>query len=193
MLPMTQPVYLVRHGQSEWNVLRLTQGQTHAPRLTALGRLQAASAAELVAGDLPSDRVPRLLTSDLLRASETAAVVGFRLGVRPCGDVRLREQHLGSLQGRGYDETWAAAEAHDWSNPTLPVAGGESLQEVHDRMAGVLADLRPSEVTVLVSHGDAIRAAVACLLGQRPNEAEWVEVANGSVARWDGVSLRWLG
>ena len=190
---MKQPVYLVRHGQSEWNVLRLTQGQTHAPRLTALGRLQAGCAAELVAADLPAGRQPRLLSSDLLRAFETAAVVGFRLGVRPVADVRLREQHLGSLQGRGYDETWAAAEDHDWSDPTLPVAGGESLQEVHDRMAGVLASLSPAEVTILISHGDAIRAAVACLLGQAPNEAPWVEVANGSVARWDGVSLRWLG
>ena len=46
------PVYLVRHGQSEWNVLRLTQGQTPHPRLTGLGREQAARAAELIASDM---------------------------------------------------------------------------------------------------------------------------------------------
>jgi hypothetical protein len=34
---VTHPVYLVRHGQSEWNVLRSTQGQTSHPRLTSLG------------------------------------------------------------------------------------------------------------------------------------------------------------
>ena len=35
---MTYPVYLVRHGQSEWNVLRLSQGQTSHPRLMSIGR-----------------------------------------------------------------------------------------------------------------------------------------------------------
>ena len=49
---MTHPVYLVRHGQSEWNVLRLTQGQTSHPRLTSLGREQAERAASLIGKDL---------------------------------------------------------------------------------------------------------------------------------------------
>ncbi|QNN52656.1 histidine phosphatase family protein [Nocardioides mesophilus] len=49
---MTHPVYLVRHGQSEWNVLRLTQGQTSHPRLTSIGREQAERAASLIGQDL---------------------------------------------------------------------------------------------------------------------------------------------
>ena len=73
---MRQPVYLVRHGQSEWNVLRLTQGQTMPPPLTALGRSQAASAAEILADELVG--TARLLTSDLTRAVETARIIGSR-------------------------------------------------------------------------------------------------------------------
>ena len=96
---MRAPVHLVRHGQSEWNVLRLTQGQTPHPALTELGRKQAAMAAETLALDL-AGRPLRLLTSDLVRAVETARIIGDRLGVEPVPDERLREQHLGSLQGQ---------------------------------------------------------------------------------------------
>lgn len=190
---MTHPVYLVRHGQSEWNLLRLTQGQTFHPRLTSLGREQAERAASLIGQDLAGLPVTRVLTSDLVRAVETAEVVGKALQVPVTLDTRLREQHLGHLEGRGYDETWAAAEAHDWSDPTLPLAGGESIMEVHERLGAVLtevAELRRG-VTVLVSHGDAIRAAVAHLTGVAPHEAPWVEVANGAVARVDGA-ITWL-
>jgi broad specificity phosphatase PhoE len=175
-------VYLVRHGQSEWNVLRRTQGQTHHPGLTPLGRVQAAAAAELVAADLPAylpaGRQARVLTSDLARAVETASVVGFRLGTRPVADVRLRERQLGELEGTGYDETSAAGDAH----------AGETLDDLSARMRAVLSDLSPVEVTVLVSHGDALRALVAGLGGADPGE-----LANGAVGRWDGVSLHWLG
>ncbi|WP_257953364.1 phosphoglycerate mutase family protein [Nocardioides sp. B-3] len=70
-----RPVYLVRHGQSEWNVLRLTRGQTMHPRLTPTGRAQAAAAADSLALGLAS-RPVRLLTSDLTRAVETADIIG---------------------------------------------------------------------------------------------------------------------
>jgi 2,3-bisphosphoglycerate-dependent phosphoglycerate mutase len=196
MVRVTAPVYLVRHGQSEWNVLRLTQGQTAHPRLTALGHDQARAAAERIAADLAlhGQRCGRLLSSDLARAAETAAVVAARLGTDVVLDERLREQHLGSLQGRDYEHTWAAAETHDWSDPTLPVAGGESLDDVRRRMAAVLDGLDGldgldrSAPSVLVSHGDAIRVALAHLAGVPPHLAPWVEVGNGDVARVTGTA-----
>ena len=191
--PVRHPVYLVRHGQSEWNVLRLTQGQTAHPSLTEEGRRQAQSAAASIRADLDALglRGGRVLTSDLARAVETAEVIASALGVGVEPEPRLREQHLGWLEGRSYEQTWAAADEHDWSDPALPVAGGESPLDVHDRMGAVLAELDPGVVTVLTSHGDAIRAAVAWLAGVPPHEAPWVEVPNGAVARWDG-DLTWL-
>ena len=189
MPSVADPVYLVRHGQSEWNVLRLTQGQTHHPRLTELGRDQAARAAELIARDAGT-RALRVVTSDLARAAETAEVIGARLGTAPTHDERLREQHLGALEGRGYDETWAVAEAHDWSDPSLPIAGGESVADVHRRMTAALHD--HTGPVVLVSHGDAIRVAVAHLNGTAPHEAPWVDVPNGAVARVADGTVTWL-
>ena len=187
-------ILLVRHGQSEWNVRRLTQGQVSHPRLTSLGREQAERAASLIGKDLAGRHVARILTSDLVRAVETAEVASKALRAPVAVDTRLREQHLGELEGRGYDETWAAAAAHDWSDPTLPVAGGESVMQVHDRLGALLAEVAELDggVTVLVSHGDAIRAAVAHLTGVAPQDAPWVEVANGAVARVDRA-ITWLG
>ena len=190
---VSHPVYLVRHGQSEWNVLRLTQGQTVHPRLTALGREQAARAADQIAADVAAAGVgvDRIITSDLVRAVETAEIVAARLGVPVVVDPRLREQHLGSLEGRSYEETWAIADELDWSDPYAPIAGGESLMDVYERMAAVLTDLDASRTTVLVSHGDAIRSALAYLQGVKPHEAPWVEVGNGAVARV-GEDTGWL-
>lgn len=187
---MQPPVYLVRHGQSQWNVLRLTQGQTAHPALTALGREQAAAAADSLALDLDGRSV-RLLTSDLARAVQTAQAIGERLGVEPGLDVRLREQHLGALEGRPYEESWAQADLHDWSDPELPMAGGESVGAVRRRLAALLSELDPAVPTVLVSHGDAIRSALAHLEGHSLTDAPWVDVPNGSVARWHG-ELEWL-
>ena len=190
---MRQPVYLVRHGQSSWNVRRLTQGQIAHPPLTSLGRTQARGAAQAIAADLRLLGLTsrRLVTSDLARARQSAAIIGTILELTAVTDERLREQHLGWLQGRGYDQTWAASEEHDWSDPALPRAGGESLAQVRMRMAAVLAEVDPTVVTVLVSHGDAIRAAVAHWSGHPPTEAPWVEVPNGAVARLD-EAVTWL-
>ncbi len=190
---VSHPVYLVRHGQSRWNVLRRTQGQTVHPRLTRLGRAQAEAAAALIAHDLGrgDHRVGHVVSSDLVRARQTAHVIGARLGVAVTADSRLREQHLGVLEGKSYAETWAVAAAHDWSDPSLPLAGGESLLDVRDRMAAVLDELDGDASTILVSHGDAIRAAVAYLRGDAAHEAEWIEVPNGAVARIDDT-ITWL-
>lgn len=187
------PCYLVRHGQSEWNLLELTQGQTMAPRLTELGRAQARAAAAAIRADLgPHVAVDVVRTSDLVRAHETAELLVGLLGGELHVDVRLREQHLGELEGRSYAETWAAAAAHDWTDPHLPVAGGESPVQLRARVAEVVDTVDPSAVTVLVSHGDAMRAAVAHLAGHSPAAAPWVEVPNGAVAKVSGGRLSWL-
>jgi probable phosphoglycerate mutase len=188
------PFYLVRHGQSEWNLLQLTQGQTVAPPLTALGRDQARAAAALIRADLaPSGRgVDLVCTSDLVRAVETAEILVEMLGGRLRTDAALREQHLGTLEGRSYTETWAAAERHDWTDVDLPVAGGESPRQLRDRMAAALGSVDRSLVTVLVSHGDAIRAGVAHVAGAT-YDGPWVDVPNGAVARVTGREVTWLG
>lgn len=192
---MTLPLFLVRHGESEWNRLGLTQGQTPHPPLTAAGRSQAEQAADLIAADLArlSLTCDQVRSSDLIRATQTADIIASTLDCPMTTDSRLREQHLGEFEGLSYDDAWSRADLLDWSRPGVHPPGGESLQQVHDRIATALADLEPDRVTVLVSHGDAIRAAVAHLHRLEPHQAPWVAIANGAVlAVSPGPTLRWL-
>lgn len=186
---MANPLYLVRHGQSEWNLLRLTQGQTMHPRLTDRGRVQAAAAADLILDDLGGAPCPHVLSSDLVRAADTADIIAVRLGATVAHDKRLREHALGDLEGRPYEEGWSMADHPDWLDPHVRVGGGETVQEVYDRVGALLAEV--SGPLVLVSHGDTIRAAYAWLRGLPVTEGSGVHIANGAVLRVD--ELRWLG
>lgn len=191
---MTSAIYLVRHGQSEWNLLRLTQGQTMHPRLTELGRAQAQAAAELIVADLAGQACPRIVSSDLVRAAETAEIIAARLAeaqaedVRITYDKRLREHALGNLEGQPYEEGWSMADHPDWLDPQVRVGGGETVQEVYERIGSLLTDTQGP--VVLVSHGDTIRAAYAWLRRLPVTEGSGVHITNGAVLRADEV--RWL-
>jgi probable phosphoglycerate mutase len=188
------PVYLVRHGQSEWNLLRLTQGQTMHPRLTDLGRAQARSAAEMIVEDLAGVPCLRIVSSDLARAAETAEVIDATLAdaqTEPATityDKRLREHALGALEGQPYEEGWSMADHPDWLDPQVRVGGGETVQEVYERIGSLLAET--TGPIILVSHGDTIRAAYAWLRGLPVTEGSGVHITNGAVLRAD--ALRWL-
>ncbi len=92
-----------------------------------------------------------------------------------------------------------AAAGLDFADPELRVGGGESARQLSERVAAALAELDPAGVSVVVSHGDAIRSALGCLAGLPAAQAPWVEVPNGAVAAVAGPSavagrdaVRWL-
>jgi broad specificity phosphatase PhoE len=86
-------VLLVRHGQSEWNADGRWQGQADPP-LTDLGRAQARHAARALG------TVGAMISSDLQRAAETAAILSGELGVGPLVlDPDLRERDAGEWSG----------------------------------------------------------------------------------------------
>jgi broad specificity phosphatase PhoE len=186
---VTQPIYLVRHGQSEWNVLGLTQGQTMHPRLTERGRAQAAESADRIVLDLAGLPCPRVLSSDLARASETAEIIAARLEAVVDFDKRLREQALGAHEGQATGEGSAMFADAGWEDPDLAVGGGETFREVYERVGSLLAEA--SGPLVLVSHGVTIRAAYAWLHGLPVHANSIPRVENGAVLRVD--ARRWLG
>ena len=90
---------LLRHGRTAWNLERRIQGHLDAG-LDETGHAQARAAAKEIA-----PRRPALLwSSDLTRAADTATYVGEACGLEVVTDPRLREYHLGSMQGRLYAE-----------------------------------------------------------------------------------------
>lgn len=156
---------LVRHGQSVWNADRRLQGQADIA-LSDLGRAQAADLAPVIAGFAPC----RAITSDLIRARETAATLGFA-DARP--EPALREHSVGIWEGRVIPEI--IAEAPDayagWRAGTFTPPGGENWGDFTARtMAVVRAEqnLGDCRNLLIVCHGGVIRALLHGLLGLAP-------------------------
>lgn len=175
--PLT--LLLVRHGQSTWNAAGLMQGQTAQIPLTDLGHTQAAGAAR----ELAPLRPGALVSSDLLRAVQTAEHCARATGLAVTTSPALREQAYGVLEGRPSRELWDLV---DWTDPHWSAEGGESLAQLHARVAAYLTQLTaepPAEVVALVTHGDTIRAAQAVTAGLGPDALPAVTPHNGTVTR----------
>jgi probable phosphoglycerate mutase len=180
--PLT--LLLVRHGQSEWNATGLMQGQTAHVPLTELGHRQAArAAAELAMLSRVGAGPGALISSDLLRAVQTAEHCAAATGLPMDTTPALREQGYGVLEGRPSRELWDLV---DWTDPHWSAEGGESLAQLHSRVADLFEQLwtaPPAPIVALVTHGDTIRAAEAVAAGLGPDEMPAVTPHNGTVTR----------
>ncbi|SNR38435.1 histidine phosphatase family protein [Blastococcus mobilis] len=180
--PLT--LLLVRHGQSEWNAAGLMQGQTAHVPLTPLGHEQARAAAAELAGLSPG----ALISSDLVRAVQTAEHCARATGLPIVTSPALREQGYGELEGRPSRELWDIV---DWTDPHWSAPGGESLAELQGRVGAFLKHLGaepPADVIALVTHGDTIRAAQAVVAGLGPDAMPAVTPPNGTVTRLELIA-----
>jgi probable phosphoglycerate mutase len=158
-------ILLVRHGETDWNSERRWQGHADRP-LNEVGREQARELAETL-----TDRaIDVVYSSDLLRAHETALIVGERLGLPVSVDVGLREVDVGDWSGRVHSEI----EGLDpdgyrrWREGGKGWAGGESYEEMGARVVAAvlrIAARHPGETVLIVTHGGSIRACRATAAG----------------------------
>ena len=98
-------LFLVRHGQTEWNLIPRIQGRSDSP-LTELGTQQAKTAGRLLKRVI-SGRKPVLMASPLGRARRTAEIIAAALGLpneHMVIEPRLREVSWGLWDGRSRDE-----------------------------------------------------------------------------------------
>ena len=147
---------LVRHGESENNVQHVlsSEPETEYP-LTDVGRKQVGQAAKT----LKKEKVDMLLTSDLMRAHQTAAIIGKALKIEPKTDTRLREIHLGAFEGKTLEEYQAHFEIDTLTAFTKRPKGGEDWDDVRSRIGGLIEELErkhEGKTIVLVSHAGPI-------------------------------------
>jgi probable phosphoglycerate mutase len=148
------PFWFLRHGETDWNAKRLSQGRTDVP-LNAAGRAQAEQAATRMAGH----GIASIVASTLGRAQETARIVGGVLGLGFTTDPDLREtsfgEQEGKLMGPWYD---------DWVAGTYTPAGGESFADLQARVVPAVnrALTHPAPV-LIVAHGGMFRAVRAAM------------------------------
>jgi broad specificity phosphatase PhoE len=193
-------VYLARHGQTAYNLERRFQGHLPVP-LDDTGREQAVDLAERAATGT-GDGIPfvALWSSPLLRARETADIVGERIGLASREEPRLMETDAGDWTDRLFVDV--QAEDPDGfagfieGRPDFAFPGGESFVQQGVRVAAALADVERSDLPALVvCHGVVIRIALfqraghkvalaervpnAALVPLDPVEAEHAEIGGG--------------
>lgn len=150
-------LYLLRHGQTEFNVKKLVQGRCNSP-LTDLGRQQAKMAAAwLKAHDVVPDKV---VSSPLGRAMDTASLVAAEL-LGPNADVEPCEGLIERCYGTFEEGPHDALPTDVWDpGEDLAPFGGEGSRALQERMVATLTNLMSAkgiETLLAVSHGSASR------------------------------------
>jgi broad specificity phosphatase PhoE len=193
-------IYLVRHGETRFNVERRLQGSLDSA-LTPRGEAQAHALGALLRSLIPGAETLPIVSSPQPRAMTTAKAVRAALGfAEPLWiDPRLREFAMGSWEGLTTDEVdrgWSGANAT--ANTRIAWAkhcpDGETLEQARARLADWLADWRDRDV-IAVSHGGSgclLRGLYAGLddataLGLPIPQDAVFRLANGAIERIDVI------
>lgn len=176
-------IALIRHGSTAWNKEKRSQGQTDNP-LDQEGREQAL----LLAARLSEETWDAIYASDLERASETARIIGDRLGIQEIHlDPRLREMGGGQVEGTTEAERVAKWGA-DWNSLSL---GQELADAGAVRGSAALADIlrqHPDGRVIVVSHGAVLRNTLRGLVPELDVSAK---LSNTSITRISRKTESW--
>ena len=158
---MRTTIYLIRHGETDWNLNGRWQGHADVP-LNEVGLAQAQRLASRFKAQGP--RFDALYSSDLQRAWQTACAVGEAIGLQPRPDPQLREIDVGSWSGLTSVEVRKRdGETYDriLSGEDVARGGGERFLDMYARTTSALerlASAHPGQTIALVSHGGSVRA-----------------------------------
>jgi broad specificity phosphatase PhoE len=181
---------LIRHAESSWNASGRWQGHGDPP-LSDRGRAQA----NALARELSRETIDVLVSSDLRRAAQTAAILGRARGLQPEWNPRLRELDIGDWEGLTRDQIERTAgnvlrrfEAGDLD---VRPGGGENLREIEERAFSAvteLVDAHPGRRLAVVTHLGVIRA----LFGESGESARGADSVPAPRADLDNAGWRTL-
>jgi len=166
-------LYLVRHGETDWNRQRRIQGSTDIP-LNDTGRAQAARAGDLLA----RREWDGILASPLSRAYETAQIIADRIGLEaPAALDELVERAYGDAEGLSARQLAARFPLG------VAVPGRESRESVAARVIPALlrlAEGHHGKHFIVATHGGVIRTVLNAVA---PGAAihRGVPISNGSI------------
>lgn len=159
---MGNTIYVVRHGQTDWNKQDRFQGKTDIP-LNATGRKQAEATSE----DLHDVLFDAVYCSPLVRARETCEIIlkgnkffgGPTFPQAPLFDNRIMERDFGDMEGKDCKEYPAD---YPWWNVKNEMAlpHGETIAQIRDRVTDFWNDLErrhKNQTILVVAHGGVLR------------------------------------
>ena len=197
--PVLKPgvtLYLVRHGETDWNKDQRYQGQTDIP-LNETGRAQAARNGEILKFLMPGIASADFISSPLSRAIETMEILrrGLGLDVKAYRtEPKLLEVHYGHWEGHLASELQASdpegvagknADVFGWRP-----RGGESYADLQDRISDWLQTV--DRDTVAITHGGVSRVARGAVLGLDTSLVPTLEVPQDKVLILRDGAMWWM-
>jgi len=156
------PIYLARHGETEWSRDHRHTGRTDIP-LTVVGEEQA----RRLGARLRTFPFAHVLVSPLRRALATCELAGFGGDARVDDD--LREWDCGDYEGLTLEEIHASRPGWQLFRDGCP--GGESPEQMTARAAAIISRLRTLDGAVLLfSHAHFLCALASCWIGLNARE-----------------------
>lgn len=152
-------IYYVRHGETDFNLFGVTQGQLDTS-LNKMGLLQASQLAE----KLKNYKFDYIFSSPLTRCKQTLeAIQVYHKDIKPVFDDRLMEVSKGILQGQKNSK-----EVYQDFFRDPHKYGGETEEEVYNRVLSFLEDIEDykSKTVLVVGHGGILKYLQFCLAGK---------------------------
>ncbi len=196
--PKLPLLYVVRHGQTEWNAEYRLQGQADTD-ITDKGRKQADRNGKKLGGLIDDSHLFDFVASPMRRTRETMERILVAMGLAPDGyrtDARLMELHFGDWQGFTFAELEARKPGStegrllDKWRFVPPGKGAESYEMLLGRIRPWLEAL--DQPTVCVTHGGVIRTLFKMLQGMSDNEAAALDIVQDRVLRVENGRVDWL-
>ena len=189
---MSTQVFLVRHGETTWNLAGKLQGHLES-RLTATGIAQAQALAE----HLQHQPFAAVYSSDLKRAYQTAQYIVNKNQHTIIKKPSLRERNLGIFQGLTRELLCArfpeAFQAYQ-TQPQFIIPQGESLQGFHQRCITCLEEIAACHLgqsILIVSHGGVLTALLKHTLSIPLVTPRRFDIANTSVNIFSYTQTHW--
>ena len=176
-------LYLIRHGQTDWNLEGKIQG-CHDISLNEMGRKQA----ELLAEGMKKRPITEIFSSRQKRALETAWAIGRSQGVKVTVIDGLEEVEFGEWEGMTWDEISREypKEFEIWCTEPSKITppGGESRPEIYKRIRRALKEIveRARGNAAIVSHGAALAYMVSVMLEKDLGSHDEIIVKNVSIS-----------
>ncbi|MDQ0506572.1 histidine phosphatase family protein [Xanthobacter agilis] len=182
---VTRRFFLVRHGETDWNVAGRLQGRRDVP-LNPLGRIQAGRVGRVLHQLAGPPELLTFVSSPLVRATETMRILRTSLDLPAhdfATDIRFAEISFGQWEGQTWPELrrrdFEAVRQRDRDPWSFVPPGGENYVDLSRRILAAIARLAGD--VVIVTHGGVIRAALHVLAGMPPEEAAGLPVRQGAV------------
>lgn len=187
-------LYLIRHGQTDWNRAHKIQGHLDT-ELSEIGRQQAQAVAER----LRKYNFDHCYSSDLKRAQDTAQAILAHHSLTASHDQRLRERDFGSFQGLRLDEIEQqmpeAFALHQACDPDFDYRGGQSRRQKSEEVVSFLSDMAErhrGQHVLAISHGGSMSLMVQHILGIPLDQDAPIYCKNAGLCIIEYEAERWI-